>query len=75
MTTQITIRIPDDLVAFVDQQGGSRASVIAHALRHERRRLAAERDAAIYASTEPDPDMTALSAWASAHPPAIDDDL
>lgn len=53
MTTQITVRIADDLVAFADAEVDegrtrSRASLIERALRREQRRLAAERDAAIY---------------------------
>ena len=56
----MTIRVDDELAAFVDQAaragGQSRAEVISHALRHEVRRRAAVRDAEIYAST-PDPDL------------------
>lgn len=54
MTVQITVRLPDELVAFADHEvkGGhaaSRAEIVATALERERRRRAAERDAAIYA--------------------------
>jgi len=53
-TTQITIRIPDDLVDFVDAlvgdgRHGSRAEAVAHALRRYRQRLQNERDALVYA--------------------------
>ncbi len=55
MSTQIAIRLPDELVRFVDAQvssgaARSRADFIWHAITREQRRLAAERDAAIYAS-------------------------
>lgn len=72
---QITVRIPEDLVGFADElvdagQAESRADVVARALVNERRRLADERDAAIYASiTEPDVDaLDALARWASRQP-------
>lgn len=47
MSVQLTIRLPDDLAAFVDQQvaqgdDASRATVIADALRRCRRQLAVE---------------------------------
>jgi Arc/MetJ-type ribon-helix-helix transcriptional regulator len=54
-TTQITVRIPDDLVQFADAEvehgrAKSRAEIVATALGRERRRQVAERDAAIYAA-------------------------
>ena len=56
----MTIRVDEDLAAFVDQaaraEGRSRAEVIGRALRHEVRRRAAVRDAEIYAATA-DPDL------------------
>jgi Arc/MetJ-type ribon-helix-helix transcriptional regulator len=73
MSTQMTVRIPDELAGFVDGQvaagaAASRAEVIATALRHEQRRLAAQRDAAIYAATGSDADMDALATWTAAQP-------
>lgn len=70
MSVQMTIRVDDDLAAFVDQATkageGSRAEVINRALRREIRRRAAERDAQIYASTsDPDLDSDAYAAWAA----------
>ena len=64
MTTQITVRIADDLVAFADDEVGagrarSRASLVERALRREQRRLAAEKDAAIYAAMKPEDDELA----------------
>jgi len=71
MSVQMTIRVDDDLAAFVDQATnageGSRAEVINRALRREIRRRAAARDALIYASTtDPDLDSDAYAAWAAA---------
>jgi Arc/MetJ-type ribon-helix-helix transcriptional regulator len=77
MTVQIAVRLSDDIVAFVDEQvssgaAPSRAAVVARALEHERRRAAAERDAAIYATlSEPD-DMDELAVWATTRPMDID---
>lgn len=70
------MRLPDDIVAFIDQrvaQGASRsrASVVAEALRREQRRAIAERDAAILAGYGRDPDMDSVAEYA-AHM-AIDD--
>ncbi len=51
MTTQIAVRLPDELVTYVDQLvrdgAGSRASVLARALTMYRQHLTAERDARI----------------------------
>lgn len=76
MSTQIAVRLPDDLVAYVDDlvrhgDAPSRAVVVARALRHERRQAAAARDAAILARAEPDADLDALARHAAAV--ALDD--
>lgn len=73
MSMQIAVRLPDDLVEFVDElvrQGDapSRAAVVARALRHERRQAAAARDAEILASAGADTDFDALAAHAVAVP-------
>jgi Arc/MetJ-type ribon-helix-helix transcriptional regulator len=51
MTTQIAVRLPDDLVTYVDQLvrdgAGSRATVLTRALTMFRQHLTAERDARI----------------------------
>jgi Arc/MetJ-type ribon-helix-helix transcriptional regulator len=70
MSTQIAVRLPDDLVEFVDSvvtAGGarSRAAVVARALERERRRAVAERDAAILARTGPDPELAGLAEHAT----------
>ena len=69
MSVQMTIRVDDELAAFVDAAAtageGSRAEVINRALRREIRRRAAERDAQVYAATtDPGLDSDAYAAWA-----------
>jgi len=60
MSKQLTVRLPDDLVDFIDQRvehGGaaSRAAVVAAAVERERRREIAARDVAILTrSSSPD---------------------
>ena len=66
MSKQITVRLPEALVAFVDQQvgsgvGRSRAAVVARALERDRRRAVAARDAAILGASPPDPDLAGLA--------------
>jgi predicted transcriptional regulator len=73
MTTQIAVRLPDDMVRFVDQlvekgRGSSRAAVIARALDRERRHEMAVQDAAIYAGSGDDADMVNLVQYLSGHP-------
>ncbi|GEL20424.1 ribbon-helix-helix domain-containing protein [Pseudonocardia asaccharolytica] len=75
MTRQIAVRLPDELVEFVDRlvergRAASRAAVIARALDRERRREVAARDAAILAEsvgaeTGPDADLDALAEFAA----------
>jgi metal-responsive CopG/Arc/MetJ family transcriptional regulator len=80
MSIQIAVRVPDDLVAFVDEtvkvEGASgRAAIVTRALERERRRLAAERDAEIYArlaAGRDADDLDELTGWAAAQPMDID---
>ena len=73
MSIQIAVRLPDEVVAFIDElvshgEAASRAQVVSRALERERRRRGAERDAAIYAAdrTSDDPDeLDALVAHTS----------
>jgi Arc/MetJ-type ribon-helix-helix transcriptional regulator len=70
MSTQIAVRLPDELVEFVDQLVGSgrepsRAAVVKTALERERRRVIATRDAEVLAATGPDPDLTGLAEFAA----------
>jgi len=78
MSVQITVRLPDDLVAFVDglvADGSvtSRADAVARALSRERRRRAALADVAILRqaadTAEPGPaDLDGLAEYTAAHP-------
>jgi Arc/MetJ-type ribon-helix-helix transcriptional regulator len=66
MSKQIAVRLPEELVDFVDEivgsgAGRSRASVVAQALERERRRVVAARDAEILARTGPDPELIGLA--------------
>jgi Arc/MetJ-type ribon-helix-helix transcriptional regulator len=66
MTKQIAVRLPQELVDFVDEQvgsgaGRSRAAVVARALERDRRRAVAARDATILAGFPPDPDLAGLA--------------
>jgi Arc/MetJ-type ribon-helix-helix transcriptional regulator len=79
MTVQITVRLPDDLVEFIDEQvhrgeASSRASAVANALASQRRHRVALQDAAILAShraADPD-DFDDLATWAAIRPIDID---
>lgn len=81
MTTQIAVRLPDDMVQFLDQlvargQAPSRASVVERALAREFRRVIAARDAAILAeaaeaadAAAPDEDdLDSLADYAARNP-------
>jgi Arc/MetJ-type ribon-helix-helix transcriptional regulator len=70
MSKQIAVRLPDDLVDFVDKvvESGterSRATFVARALERERRRLMAARDAEILAGAGSDPDLHRLAEYAA----------
>ena len=66
MSKQIAVRLPQDLVDFVDElvqhgQADSRAVVVRRALERERRRSIAARDAQILAGAGADADMDNLA--------------
>jgi Arc/MetJ-type ribon-helix-helix transcriptional regulator len=70
MSKQIAVRLPDELVEFVDRavasgDARSRASVVTRALERERRRAIAERDAEILARSGPDPELAGLAEHAA----------
>jgi Arc/MetJ-type ribon-helix-helix transcriptional regulator len=76
MSKQIAVRLPDDLVKFVDEvvESGkqrSRAAVVTRALERERRRTIATRDAEILAASGPDPELAGLAEHTAGVP--IDD--
>jgi len=77
MTTQITVRLPDELVEFLDGhvaagEAASRASLVARALERERRRHIAMEDARIYAASGDDPDLAAFTSHAAATTPPLE---
>lgn len=58
MSIQIAVRLPEEIVAFIDDEirdegARSRAAVVVRALERERRRRLAERDAQILAAGTP----------------------
>jgi Arc/MetJ-type ribon-helix-helix transcriptional regulator len=76
MSKQIAVRLPDELVDFVDERvdagaGHSRAAVVTRALERERRRVIAARDAEILARTGPDPELDGLAEHASSLPSSL----
>lgn len=76
VSTQIAVRLPDDLVAWIDAQvsagAASRASVTAKALQRYRRQVEAERDAEIYRTAGGYPDLERLHEWLDRHGAQID---
>ena len=59
MSTRIAVRLPEELVRFIDQlvadgRASSRAAVVSQALQRERRRELAARDAVILAAGQSD---------------------
>ena len=73
MSRQIAVRLPDDLVEFIDQlvesgQATSRAAVVARAVDRERRREIAERDVAILTNAGPDSDFDQLAKFVATTP-------
>jgi Arc/MetJ-type ribon-helix-helix transcriptional regulator len=77
MRIQIAVRLPEELVEFVDAQvssgeARSRAAVVTRSLERDRRRRLAEQDAAILARAGADGDMDALAAAAAGTPLDLD---
>jgi Arc/MetJ-type ribon-helix-helix transcriptional regulator len=77
MSKQIAVRLPDELVDFIDDlvrtgQGKSRAAVVVRALERERRRAVAERDAQILAVVGDDPELAGLAEYVAGLPLEID---
>jgi Arc/MetJ-type ribon-helix-helix transcriptional regulator len=78
MSTQIAVRLPDEIVAFLDHEVGeqhasSRAAVVVAALERERRRRLAARDAAILAAENPNhDDLDSLARYAADLPAGPD---
>jgi len=77
MSTQIAVRLPDEMVAFLDRavatgRAPSRAAIVASAVEREMRRLAAEADAEILRAQGAEDDLDELVQWASTHAPVED---
>jgi Arc/MetJ-type ribon-helix-helix transcriptional regulator len=73
VTTQIAVRLPEELVEFIDRlvadgRAPSRAAVVSRALHREQRREITARDAAILAASGQDDDMAALARHAARTP-------
>jgi Arc/MetJ-type ribon-helix-helix transcriptional regulator len=71
MSTQIAVRLPDEMVAFLDRtvatgKAPSRAALVASAVEREMRRLLAEQDAQILLAKGPSDDLD-LVQWTSTH--------
>lgn len=72
MSTQIAVRLPDEMVAFLDQavaqgRAASRAALVGAALEREMRRLAAETDAATLRQRGATDDLDPLVQWTVGH--------
>jgi Arc/MetJ-type ribon-helix-helix transcriptional regulator len=73
MSKQIAVRLPDELVQFIDTivesgEERSRAEVVTRALERERRRMIAAHDAKILAESGPDSDLEALAGHVTGGP-------
>lgn len=72
MTIQIAVRLPDQMVSFLDDavaagKAPSRAALVAQALEREMRRQTAERDASILRESGPADELDELVAWSVSH--------
>jgi Arc/MetJ-type ribon-helix-helix transcriptional regulator len=72
MSTQIAVRLPDEMVVFLDRtvasgKAPSRAALVASAVEREMRRLAAEHDAQILRTEGAADDLDGLVAWTATH--------
>jgi Arc/MetJ-type ribon-helix-helix transcriptional regulator len=72
MSTQIAIRLPEEMVAFLDKavsegKATSRAALVGVALEREMRRQAAESDVAILRQQGSGDELDALVDWTTHH--------
>jgi Arc/MetJ-type ribon-helix-helix transcriptional regulator len=72
MAKQITVRLPDEQVDFLDREVAaghvsSRAAGVARALRREQRRARAEQDLSTLLAAGEDPDRAGVVDWAADH--------
>lgn len=72
MSTQIAVRLPDEMVEFLDRsvargEAPSRAALVTSALEREMRRLAAEHDVAVLTERGTADDLDVVVEWTAAH--------
>jgi len=72
VSTQIAVRLPDEMVAFLDRtvatgKAPSRAALVAAAVEREMRRQAAENDAQILRQRGTADELDDLVQWSSTH--------
>lgn len=70
MTKQIVVRLPENVIEFMDDlvargEEESRATIVLRALKRERRRLGILQDIEILKRLGPDPDMDAFATHAA----------
>lgn len=70
MSKQVTVRLPDALVDFIDErvhsgEAASRAAVVSAAVERERRRRLADRDVVILTTPGRDEDLDELAVYAA----------
>lgn len=68
MSTQIAVRLPDEMVAFLDRavasgRASSRAAIVVSAVEREMRRLLAEQDAHVLGERGSADDLDDLVRW------------
>jgi len=73
MTTQIAVRLPDDMVDFLDRsvaagRASSRAALVAAAVEREMRLQAAQQDVELLFRVGAADDLDDVVAWSAAHP-------
>lgn len=77
MSRQIAVRLPDELVEFIDDlvvtgRFESRAAVVTRELRRLKRRIEAEQDAEIYRREGDDPELVEFVRYTSKLPMDLD---
>jgi Arc/MetJ-type ribon-helix-helix transcriptional regulator len=79
MSTQIAVRLPEELVEFLDElvasgRFDSRAAVVTRELQRLQRRLIAEKDAELYRAHGEDPELAGLAEWTARHTASLGSD-
>ena len=77
MTTQIAVRLPDEMVHFLDRsvangKAPSRAALVSRAVEREMRRQAAEHDAKLLRVHGTSDDLDDLVAWSASNAASAD---